>query len=509
MSRQYLLGIDIGTLGSKGMIVTAEGHIVAQHFCEHHVIHPQSGWAEHDPEQHWWGDFVRISQALLHKSGLNPKDIAGICVSGLIPDMLPTDEHGVPLRNAILYSDNRAIAEINYINSITGANLTSEEITPKLLWFIRNEPDLFAHTRMIFNAHSYVVYKLTGVYSVDFVTAAYFGAIFSSQQASWLGDVCERIGFSPHLLPPLYPIAGIVGEVAKKAAEETGLAEGTPVLAGCGDVYFSLLGAGVIEQDDIMVYYGTAGLLTICNCALEDVALQPCRTPSQIPFDYPAYMPTSGEAVRWFRDQFGQAEMRKEQRNGVNAYALLDAQAAKIPPGCDGLLLLNYFLGQRSPAFDPFARAVFFGLTMAHTRAHTYRAVLESWGFGILHGLNEVVPGWRKRARRVVATGGGARSKLWRQIVSDIVGVRQEYVARADAPLGDAYLVGYSVGLFDDFATIRKQWLEVTDVTNPAMEHAELYSRLYDIYVDLHPALKDKWTALSGLMGAEGATRSA
>ena len=506
MSTQYLLGVDIGTLGSKGIIATVEGKIIAQHFCEHQVIHPRSGWAEHDPEQQWWGDFVRISRALLHKSGLNPGDIAGICVSGLIPDMMPTDEHGTPLRNAILYSDNRAIEEINYINSITGANLTSEEITPKLLWFIRHEPDLFARTRMIFNAHSYVVYKLTGIYSVDFVTAAYFGAIFSAEKPGWLGAVCEKIGFSPQLLPPLYPIAGIVGEVTKEAAEETGLAQGTPVLAGCGDVYFSLLGAGVINKDDIMIYYGTAGLVTICNCDLEDVALQPCRTPSQIPFDYPAYLPTSGESVRWFRDQFGQAEMLEEQRSGVNAYALLDAEAAKIAPGSDGLLLLNYFLGQRSPVFDPLARAVFFGLTMAHTRAHMYRAVLESWGFGILHGLNEVVPGWRSRAKRIVATGGGARSELWRQIISDIVGVRQEYVARADAPLGDAYLVGYGLGLFNDFETIRRQWLEVTAVTKPNVENTELYAQLYKIYVDLHPALKDKWTALANLMGTEGAS---
>jgi len=504
MSANYLLGIDIGTLGSKGVALTPDGHVVAQFFCEHPVIHPQAGWAEHDAERQWWGDVVTVSQALLHQSGIDPREIAGVCVSGLIPDLLPTDEHGVPLRNAILYSDNRAVDEINQINALTGAHLTSEEITPKLLWYMRHEPELFRRTHMVFNAHSYVVYKLTGVYSVDYITAAYFGAIFSATQECWLGDTCEKIGFDAELLPRTYPVAGIVGEVTRHAADETGLAEGTPVLAGCGDVFFSLLGAGVIHKNEIELYYGTAGLATILNCDLVETAMRPCCLPSQIPWDYPAYMPTSGEAIRWFRDQFGQAEMKVEQETGVSAYSLLDARAAQVPPGCDGLLLLNYFLGQRSPVFDPFARAVYVGLTMAHTRDHMYRAVLESWGFGILHGLDQVVPGWRERARRVVATGGGARSTLYRQVVSDIVGVRQEHVARADAPLGDAYLVGYSMGIFKDFETIRDQWLQVTGVTEPKLENAELYRRLYEIYVDLHASLKDKWGPLSAAAGSSG-----
>ena len=494
-----LLGIDIGTQGSKGFVADPEGHVLAQHFCEHPVLHPRPGWAEHDPEQTWWGDFVKITQALLAQPGIEPQAIAAICVSGLIPDMAPTDADGRPLRNAILYSDNRALEEIEYVNQLCGTQLTSEEITPKLLWFLHHEPDLFARTRMFFNAHSYVVYKLTGQYTIDYVTACLVGAIYATSRAEWRADVCQELGIPLEILPTPYPPAQVVGEVTKAAAEQTGLAQGTPVLAGSGDVYSSLLGAGVIEPGEVMIYYGTAGLTAICHSSLEYLAREPYSVDDGFPFSYPAYMLTSGELVRWFRDQFGICEAEMEKWLDRSAYQLLDEEASQIRPGCEGLILLPYFLGQRSPVFDPLAKGVFFGLSMSHTRAHLYRAILESYGYGIRHGLEEAAPS--QDIQRIVATGGGARSPLWRQIVSDIVGVAQEYVSRADAPLADAYLAGYGVGLFPDFETIRRQWLEVTSVTQPRMDIHRRYQPFYRIYKDLHQALKDEFVALDRALG--------
>lgn len=505
MNDPLLLGVDIGTQGSKGVITDAGGQVLAQHFCEHPVLHPRPGWAEHDMEQTWWGDFVKITQALLAQPGIEPRAIAGICVSGLYPNMAPTDADGRPLWNAILYSDNRAVEEIEYVNRRYGLQLTSEEITPKLLWFMRHEPDLFAQTRMFFNAHSYVVYKLTGQYTIDYVAAGLVGAIYVSSRAEWREDVCQELGIPLDILPTPCPPAQVVGGVTKAAAEQTGLAQGTPVLAGSGDVYFSLLGAGVVGPGDVTIYYGTAGLTTVCRSSLESLAHEPYPVDDGYCFFYPAYMLTSGELVRWFRDQFGMCEIEVAKWVHRSAYQLLDEEASQIQPGCEGLILLPYFLGQRSPVFDPLAKGVFFGLSMSHTRAHLYRAVLESYGYGIRHGLEEASKSQDIEIGRLIATGGGARSPLWRQIVSDIVGASQYYIARADAPLADAYLAGYSVGIFPDFETLRQEWLEVTSVTQPRMAIHSQYEPFYEIYRDLHQALRDEFVALGRALGETGA----
>nr|MBC7245938.1 hypothetical protein [Chloroflexota bacterium] len=499
MAECYLVGIDVGTQGSKGVLVSPDGQVLAQHFCEHEVLHPRPDWAEHDAERHWWQDLVHISRALLAQSAVSPHKIGAVCVSGLIPDLLPTDGQGHPLRHAILYSDNRAVKEIDEVNARLGCALTSEEITPKLLWFMRNEPDLFARTRMVFNAHSYLVYRLTGEYTIDYLTASLFGAIYDAAQARWREDICAELGIPMALLPPALPPAEIAGKVTREAAQCTGLAEDTPVLVGSGDVYFSLLGAGVLNQGDVMIYYGTAGLTTLCLAGLQEVAESPYQGASGFPFQYPAYMLTSGELVRWFRDQFAPFEVAEAACTGVTAYSLLDRMAEQVPPGAQGLLCLPYFLGQRSPEFDPYARGVFFGWSMAHTRAHMYRAILESYGYGILHGLESTLPGWQHLIRRVVATGGGAVSPVWKQIVSDIVGIAQEYVAGADSPLGDAFLAGYALGLFKDFSTIRDRWLRVTDITVPDMARHVQYQPYYEIYRDLHRDLKERFRAVAGL----------
>lgn len=495
MSGTCLLGVDIGTLGSKGVITDLGGQVLAEAFQEHDVIHPCPGWAEHDPERDWWDDFVKISQGLLAQSRVRASDIAAINVSGLVPNMAPTDADGVPLRNAILYSDNRAVEEIRHINDLMGTALTSENITPKILWFRRHEPQLFARTAMLFNAHSYVIFRLTGRYTVDHLTAHAFGGIYSRAQGGWLDDVAERLGIPIRILPPSYGPAEVVGYVTKQAARATGLAEGTPVLAGTGDTYFSLLGAGLIGAGDAMVYYGTAGLVIALTSDLEDTisGTVPDVELATVPA---AYLLTSGELVRWFRDQLGGREAQIGSRLGVSCYQLLDRQAEAIPPGSEGLVVLPYFQGQRSPVFNPLARGVFFGLTMSHTRNHLYRALLESFGYGCRHGLEEGLPNWRSVVRRLVATGGGARSETWRQIVSDVLGMRQEYAACADAPLGGAFFAGYGVGLFESFQVIRDQWLQSTAITDPIPANQEVYDRLFPIYRDLHQALEGQFTAL-------------
>ncbi|MGD2146027.1 MAG: FGGY family carbohydrate kinase [Anaerolineae bacterium] len=495
---QLLLGIDIGTQGSKGVLVDPEGNPLAWCRREHPVIHPRPGWAEHDPQVHWWGDFVGICRELVTKPGVRPEDIAGVCVSGLIPDLAPTDEKGQPLRTAILYSDNRAVQEIDFLNQKYGLELTSEEIAPKLLWFMRNQPELFAQTRMIFNAHSYIVYHLTGAYTIDTITACLVGALYESSTARWRPGVCTELGIPLDILPQPYPPAQVVGEVTVEAAADTGLAAGTPVLAGSGDVYFSLLSAGIEGPGDVMIYYGTAGLTSVPHVSIESLAWKPYPVDDGFPFSYPAYILTSGEIVRWFRDEFSGPEVEVAARlNQWSAYQLLDAQAEQVPPGCDGLVLLPHFLGQRSPCFDPRARGVFFGLSMAHRSAHLFRAVLEAYGYGIRNGL-EAFTARHPDARidRVVATGGGATSAVWKQIVSDILGRDQLYVAQAEECLGGAYLAGVGTRVFSDFGALRRDWIEVTGVTEFDESTHQKYEPYFEMYRSLQDALRDQFSLL-------------
>lgn len=495
LTKSYLFGADIGTLVSKGAIVDLNGNIIANHSVEHPVIHPKPGWAEHDPEKHWWNDFVRISRTLLNKSKINPKDILGISVSGLIPDLCPLDKNGKPVRNAILYSDNRAFKEIEFINKLLGSALTSEEITPKILWFKKNEPENFAKTHMVLNAPNYVVYKLTDRYSVDYTLAYSFGAIFDILQLKWDEGVCNQLGIPLDILPPAYPAYKVIGAVTDEATKKTGLAKDTPVIVGTSDVLSSMLGAGLTEAGDAMIYYGTAGLFLILNCKLIDLMSMNFERMRYPPIVQGAYVLTTGGLLRWFRDQFGHYEFETGKKLGVSAYHVLDDEASRIPPGSGGLIVLPYFMGQRTPSLDPLAKGVIFGLSMAHTRAHVYRAFLEAFGYTVYYSFDklkeEEVP-----IKRIVAIGGGAKSEIWRQIVSDIINMPQEYIAKADATLGNAYMAGFGVGTFKDFKNIQK-WLEVTCVTKPRLEAHKSYESFFKVYRNLHQNMKDRYVELA------------
>jgi xylulokinase len=290
--------------------------------------------------------------------------------------------------------------------------------------------------------------------------------------------------------------------VHQNAAEATGLAPGTPVLAGMPDLFASMLSAGVVHPHEGIAYYGTAGVLPV----MKDEALNAAWKPYPVAerggvvqegylYDYPVYSLSVGDGVRWFREHFAPLEAQAAEGGGPSAYARLDELAAQVPPGSEGLVMLPYFQGQRSPEFDPRAAGVYFGIKSAHGRGHFYRALLESWGYTIRHGLETCYPQGHP-LQRLVATGGGARSPLWRQIVSDITGLRQAYVKNADGPLGAAYLAGMAIGLFNDFEPLRNTWVQVSAVTEPDPAAQAVYDRFYPIYVGLHEALKPLYRRL-------------
>jgi xylulokinase len=501
-----LLGLDIGTQGVKGALVTADGRVVARGQVEHDCTYPRPGWCEQDMRRNWWENPVRVIRCLLVAPGIDPARIGAIGICGLYPALGPTDAEGAPIAGAILYSDNRALAEVDEINRAQGLKLTSEELTPKLLWFLRHQPELASRMRMFFDAAHYAVYKLTGAYVIDTITVGLFGAIHSAPTASWREAACERFQIPLSILPSVEPPARIIGTVHEAAAEATGLLRGTPVLTGMPDLVASIVSAGATRADEAVAYYGTAGLVPVLKDDLLHALWHPFPEEDGYLFDYPAYSLAVGDAVRWFRDQFGGLEIEAEAGGtGPSAYARLDALAQEIPPGSEGLFLLPYFQGQRTPDFDPAATGVFFGVRKSHTRAHFFRAVLESFGYSIRHGLEACFPGGVP-LRRLVATGGGARSPLWRQIVSDITGLQQEYVPEADGPIGAAYVAGLAIGWFRDFELLQRDWVERSDSTAPDREVKGVYDLLYPFYRDLHEWLRQAYAVHHRLVRAPGAS---
>ncbi len=496
MKTDLLLGIDVGTSGAKAVLVQPSGKIIAQALVEHSTYNPKPDWVEQDMQKDWWEDPTRVIYKVLQTEGVKPEQIRAIGVCGVFPAMGPTDGEGNPLCGAILYSDNRSVAEVVEVNQACNLRLSSEELTPKLIWFLRHEPELAAKMRMFFDAPHFLIYKLTGEYVTDTITPGLYGAIYESPSASWRPDVCSRFGIPLGILPTVHPPAQIVGRVHRRAAEQTGLIEGTPVMSGIPDLYASMLSAGVVHTWESIAYYGSSGVLPV----LKDEALNAAFKPFPVAerggkiqegflYDYPVYCLSVGDGVHWFREHLGKLEIEEARQGGLSSYARLDQLAAKTPVGSNGLILLPYLQGQRSPIFEPSATGVYFGLKNIHGRGHLFRALLESWGYSIRYGLESSYPEGNP-LRRLVATGGGARSPLWRQIVSDITGMPQDFVEEADGPLGAAYVAGLAIGMFHDFDCLQKEWVKVSAVTKPDPVAKKLYDQYYRIFVELHKALQ-------------------
>ncbi|GAA4067073.1 FGGY-family carbohydrate kinase [Nonomuraea soli] len=459
-----LLGVDIGTSSSKGVLLSPDGAVLATATREHRTSTPGPGWFEHDAEQVWWRDFAHIV-AELGRPGL-----AAVAVSGIGPCVLPATADGTPLRPAILYGvDTRATEQIEaqnrrYLEILQrcGSPLTSQAVGPKLEWLREHEPDTWARTRRLFMAHSWIVHELTGAYVLDHHSASQCAPLYEPHR--WIEDWAAEI--APGLeLPRLLWSGEVAGTVTAGAAARTGLPEGLPVLAGTIDAWAEAHSAGVREPGDVMLMYGTT-MFIVQVLASRATSPHLWGTVGLTPgtFNLAAGTATSGAVTSWLSDLTG------------TGFAELTAEAAAVPPGCEGLLMLPYFAGERTPLFDPDARGVLIGLTLRHGRGHLYRAALEATAFAVRHNL-EVMPA----PRRLVAVGGGTRGGLWAQIVSDVLGLPQDLPAHTiGAAYGDAMLAAQALGIDTG------GWNPVATTIRP--DPAASYDERYRLYRRLHEA---------------------
>ncbi|ABF44292.1 carbohydrate kinase, FGGY (plasmid) [Deinococcus geothermalis DSM 11300] len=501
MSAELLIGIDVGTYSSKGVLVTLDGQILRQHVIPHGINLPAPGHVEQDAEEVWWGDTLALLRELL-KDPYSGADVAGIALSAIGPTLLPLDGAGRPLRPGILYGvDTRAGAQIDALNreigeaailAHSGMSLTSQAIGPKIRWLREREPEVWAQTRTLTTASSYLTYRLTGRHVLDHHTAAHSMPLYDPRTRAWTAQFAPAVLGDVGLdrLPDLAWSDELAGYVTAEAAAQTGLREDTPVAVGTVDALSEAVSVGAVHPGDLMVMYGsTTFFILVQDTPTPDPRVWTVGGAFAGQVNLAAGMSTTGSLTRWFVDELAR-EYSTEQ-----AYDRLFAEAAHLAPGAEGLLLLPYFSGERTPINDPQARGVIAGLTLAHTRAHLFRAALEGVGYGIRQNI-EAFRELGAQVRRLVAVGGGAKGRTWLQIVSDISGEVQELPeVTVGASYGDAFLAGLAAGVLrrDDL----NRWVRIADRVDPNPALKADYDRLYGLYRDLYAQTRGTVHALS------------
>jgi len=493
-----LLGIDIGTYASKGVITDCEGRTLADVVIPHGVEHARPEWAEQDAETVWWGDAKKAIRALLDKAGASGRDVAGVGCAGMTPCLVPLDEQGRPLRRGILYGiDRRSGKQIQWllehvgeerIFSITCNALSTQAAGAKILWLRENEPHVFSATRKFVGAMGYVVSRLTGEFTISPMPATRYDPFYNMRAGRWDQAMCEACDLSPEVLPRIGQSHEVAGTVTRQAAEETGLSPGTPVVFGVGDALGEMVGAGAIHPGDGIILYGSTSALRLCVKDLTPdrrLYATPHCTPGGWTIDgAPA---SAGSILRWFHER-----IVGQPREG------LDDEAGRLPPGAGGLVCLPYFEGERTPLHDPDARGLLLGLHTGHTAAHMHLALMEGTAFAIRHIL-DIIEELAERPRKVYASGGGSGS-VWAQVMSDVTGLTQHVCAFPHgAARGAAYLAGMGAGLFKTFDGMAGAWQKTARVVEPRAERKTAYEQYYGVYKSLYASTKEAMHALARL----------
>jgi xylulokinase len=442
-----------------------------------------------------------VTKECLQKTGISGENIEAVGVSGMVPTIILVNEKGELLRLSIQQNDARSFEEIkefkdrvdeNEILKKTGSPISQQSVGPKLLWLRRYEPEVMKSIAHIMGSYDYIVYKLTGSFSCERNWALESG-LFDLYKDDWDNDLLSLSQIERSFLGKVYWPSDVVGEVNSQAAEHTGLKKGTAVVAGSADHIASAFSAGVKNQGDLLIKLGGAGdILYALDRPIVDsrLFLDYHVIPSK--FLINGCMAASGSIIKWFKNNFF----------SQNEYSYLDKEVMTIPSGSEGLILLPYFLGEKTPINDPLARGVIFGLNLSHSWKHIYRAILEGISFGFKHHI-AVLQEHDLPIKKTRVTNGGARSILWKQITSDILGIQLEEVANhPGSSLGAAFIAGMGIGKFKEWNEIER-FIKISSIIIPNMEANKQYQELYLIYRALYESLKDKFPMLQKAIGGK------
>ncbi len=504
---QTLLGIDLGTTGVKAALFAADdGHVLADAFIDYPLYHPKAGWAEQNPAD-WLQATTSAIRACLTgagKHGIQPSDVRGVGLSGQMHGVVLLDAQQHVLRPCIIWADQRSDAQCRWMTEKVGAKQLIEYVSnpaltgfsaPKMLWVRDNEPELFAQARTLLLPKDYIRYLLTGVMAMEISDAA-GTCLLDVKHSVWSQEVLAAIEVAPSMLPPVVAADVVSGSITAEVAALTGLPVGTPVAGGGADNACGAVGNGVVEPGLALVSIGTSGVvLAYASTPQVDLSGPVPRVHTfnhAVPHAWYLMGVTQGAglSLRWVRDNIGLPERALERWTGEDAYTLLAKEAASVPPGSDGLIFLPYLQGERTPHLDPYARGGWIGLTASHDRRYLIRSVLEGVAFSLKDCLG-IIQEQGLTLTQMRATGGGAKSPLWRQIIADILGVELVTTNATEGPaFGAALLAGVASGVYASVQEACTQTVRIVERTQPDTATASAYHKAYTTYRALYPALK-------------------
>lgn len=503
MEKHLLLGIDIGTSGCKLTIFDFQGNALASTNQDYNTYYPHPGWAEQDANE-WWQAVCQGLRYLAAQHNIDTGAIAAIGVDGQGWACIPVDVNGIPLRKVMIWLDRRSAVQARWMKErcgerrliqLSGNPVDPAYLVPKILWLKENEPQVYRETHQFLQSNSYIVFKLTGQYSQDY-SQGYGFHFFNISTGYFEGDVAEEMGISQGLTAPLHHSHSIVGTVSKKAAAETGLHPGTPVVAGGLDAACCSLGAGVVKPGQTQEQGGQAGGMSI---QVDRPLIHPRLILGYhvIPEQWLLQGGTvGGGSLRWFKESFGYYEQLLGKEQGMTAFEVMSEEALGIAAGSDGLIFLPYMAGERSPIWDSTARGILFGLSYEKTRAHVIRAIMEGVGFSLLHNLRtaEEVNAY---AGELTSVGGAANSYCWTQIKADITGKRIQVPYSDHATtLGAALLAGLGAGIYKDAGDAVNSTVRLQRIHEPNAINHQVYEQYYSLYLDLYEKNKESFRKL-------------
>ncbi len=497
--QKLLLGIDIGTSACKVAIFDLQGKVISQATKEYKVYYPLPGYVEQNPNE-WWESVCAAIKEVISNAKIDSKQITGIGIDGQSWSAIPVDKQGDVLYNTPIWMDTRAsdickdtVDRVGFdrIFDVCGNSFEPTYSTPKILWFKKNMPEVYQKTYKFLQSNSFIAFKLTGRMTQD-ISQGYGIHSFNMKNGKWDDSFCEELGFDREKLPEIYQCHHVIGEVTTEAAVQTGLAIGTPVVAGGLDACCGTLGAGVITVGQTQEQGGQAGGMSIC---VDSAIAHPKLILGfhVVPDLWLLQGGTvgGGGAINWFKQELGAFEEAFALESGVSAFKIMDNEAEKIPAGSEGLIFLPYMSGERSPLWDKNAKGVFFGLGYNKTRAHMIRAVMEGCTFALQHNL-KTAEETGVRIDELVAMGGAANSRFWTQMKADITGKTIKVPTSDTATtLGAAILAGVGTGLYKSFNEGVKDTIVITRTHEPNMKLHKEYIRSYEIYLELYDKLKD------------------
>ncbi|UCC68748.1 MAG: xylulokinase [Armatimonadota bacterium] len=508
---ELLIGVDVGTTGTKAVLVDPSGRVAARATHEYPLHTPRPGWAEQDPHD-WWRATVAAIRDVLAAAGASPEEVHGLGLSGQQHGSVFLDKDGKVLREALLWCDQRTAAQCDSIHQTVGFDKVVEETlnpvltgfqAPKIVWLSDNEPEVYERLRMILLPKDYVRYRLTGEFATE-VSDAAGTSLLNVGKRQWSEVMVRGLGLTMDMLPEVYESPEASAAICETAARETGLRVGMPIAGGGGDNACSAVGNGVIEEGTVQVSVGTSG--TVFAPMLEpkmDPKLRVHTFCHAVPGQWHAMgvMLMAGGSLRWFRDELCAEEKAEAERRGADPYEIITAKAAAASIGSEGLIFLPYLTGERTPHADPNARGVFMGIGLRHTKAHMARAIMEGVCYGLRDSL-EILREMDLPIEEVRNTGGGSRSKFWRQMQSDVF--RTPLVAMEideGAAFGAALLGGVAGGVWPDVPAACAATVRTEEPVKPNRKASAIYNKYYPTYRGLYRSLNRHFARVAGVVG--------